>query len=91
VLDHLLLQEGDVVLHLLYHSGKVGVLILELLDPLVQPANLLQLALAALAGGQTVAHPLALQLDHLLGVHVDGCVGGVDDQSRGGGGGGERW
>ncbi len=64
-LSHLLSQDAG-------GGGQVRVLRLEHLDLLLQPRDPLQLALAALGGGDAVPQLLPLHLDPLLALQVDG-------------------
>ncbi len=64
-LSHLLPQDAG-------GGGQVRVLRLEHLDLLLQPRDPLQLALAALGGGDAVPQLLPLHLDPLLALQVDG-------------------
>ncbi len=64
-LSHLLPQDAG-------GGGQVRVLCLQHLDLILQPRDPLQLTLAALGGGDAVPQLLALRLDPLLGLQVDG-------------------
>ena len=71
MLDHLLLQLEDVLLQIAHHPAQLGILRLQLLHPVLQLRDALELPLPALGGGDPVPEPLALQLDALLRLHVD--------------------
>jgi len=75
VLHDLLLELADVLLEPVEHRAELRVLALETLDLVLEAGDALEFAAAALGGGDAVALTLALQLDALLALHVDGRHG----------------